>query len=73
MDVLYQLLEQRGQQDEIIPICNNLLSISPDEKWYLFQIRAFLSMKETDLAYHVYEEAIKVLVDRMGRQFPKFY
>lgn len=68
MDVLYQLLEQRGRQDEIIPICNNLLSISPDEKWYLFQIRAYLSMKEMDLAYHVYEEAIKVLVDRMGRQ-----
>ena len=68
MDGLYQLLDERGRQDEIIPVCDSLLSINPDEKWYLFQIRAFLSMKESDMAYHVYEEAIKVLVDRMGRQ-----
>ncbi len=68
MDVLYRLLEDQGRQKEIVPVCTCLLSVMPDEKWYLLQIRAFLSMQEPALAYRVYEEAIKVMVDTLGRQ-----
>ena len=68
MEVLYRLLAGQGREKEILPICTSLLSVVPDEKWYLLQIRAFLSMKEPTLAYRVYEEAVKVMVDTLGRQ-----
>lgn len=68
MDALYRLLEDQGRQKEILPICTGLLSIMPDEKWYLLQIKALLLMKEPALAYRVYEEAVKVMVDTLGRQ-----
>ncbi len=68
MDALYRLLENQGRQREILPICTGLLSVMPDEKWYLFQIRAFLSLKEPAMAYRIYEEAIKVMVDSLGRK-----
>ena len=61
MEALYLLLENENRQREILPLCTGLLSMMPDEKWYLLQIRAFLSMKEPAMANRIYEEAVKVI------------
>ncbi|MEY8336562.1 bacterial transcriptional activator domain-containing protein [Lachnospiraceae bacterium 62-35] len=68
MDTLYYLLESQERQKEIISLCSRLLSLAPDEKWYIFQVRAFLALNQPALAYRIYEEAVNVMVDRMGRQ-----
>ena len=68
MEALYLLLENENRQREILPLCTGLLSMMPDEKWYLLQIRAFLSMKEPAMANRIYEEAVKVMVDSLGRR-----
>lgn len=68
MERLCGLLNESDRQEEIVEVSSWLIHSIPDEKWYIYQIQAYLAMKMPDMAYRSYEHAIKTLVNQYGQR-----
>lgn len=61
-----RLQNKMGKYEETIKNCLDMLEIFIDERWFTYQIEAYLNLKQMDKAYQTYERAVKVLADEMG-------